>query len=155
MTAIKTYDPAAVRLSVAGILISGFASGTFISWTPDAPPIADAYGVDGEPARWQTGNPFANLDFQLMHTSASNAVLSNLANADLLTQAGIFPVVLEDKSNPGDSQPTRIIAGRAWIQSWPGITYGNGGPSARGWRVRCLDMITDIRGQGAASTTNA
>lgn len=155
MTAIKTYDPAAVRLSVAGILLAGFAPGQFITFAPDAPPITDAYGVDGEPARWQTGNPFANLDFQLMHTSPSNVVLSNLANVDLLTQAGIFPVVLEDKSNPDDSQPTRLIAGRAWIQSWPTISYGGGGPSARGWRVRCLDMITDIRGQGAANTTSA
>lgn len=147
---LKTYDPARVQINVAGHPISGFMDGRFIDLEPGSPTFEDEIGVDGEPVRWLTYDPLFNLYLDLVQTAEDNAFLSNLRLGDSLSQAILFPVLLVDGSNPADTQPTRMVAPRAWIKTQPAIIYESGSPVGRRWQLRLLNVVLDIRGTSAA-----
>ncbi len=137
MMEVKTYDPAAVNLVVGGFRLSGFASGTFIQLARDVPRFSDDYGVDGEPIRWDSKNPFSRLTVTLSQTSTSNAVLSRLTEADRYTQAGIFPIFLEEDVPGTFFDKPNYVAAQAWITGQAEVAYGND-PIARSWEFRLL-----------------
>jgi hypothetical protein len=151
--ALKTYDPARVNLVLAGQPINGFAPGTFITITPVSQVVKSDKGVDNEPCRWFLGDPFSQLVFQLMQTASSNNGLSNLLNLDRVTGASYWPVLLEDRSNPRDSQPLRVLSAQGWLEEQPAIVRGDTVQSVK-WTVRMVNSIFDTRGLGATPTTN-
>ncbi len=135
---VKTYDPAEVNLWVGGFLLSGYAPGTFIQLARDVPRFSDDQGVDGEPIRWDSRNPFSRLTVSLSQTSTSNAVLSRLAEADRYTQAGLFPIYLEEgKASGSIFQRPNYVSALAWITGQAAIGYG-ADPIGREWEFRML-----------------
>ena len=143
MIEVKTYDPAQVNLTVGGFLLSGYAPGTFIQLALDVPRFSDDQGVDGEPIRWDNKNPFSRLTVNLTQTSTSNAILSRLATADRYTQAGIFPIYLEEGGTPDApgsifGKPNYVSA-QAWITGQANIGYGSD-PIARAWDFRLIHV---------------
>ena len=152
---IKTYDPAKVLVIVAGNIISGFAPGVFIQLSEDQPMLSDDFGCDGESARWLPYAPFSTLVLTLAPTAGANTTLSNLLNLDRFTQAAIFPVIVQDSSNPTDTQPPRIVAGRGWLRGFPVMTYQNGVPVGRPWTLRLLDVVFDAREVGETPALTA
>lgn len=141
MTDLKTYDPSKVNLIVGGFQITGFAQGTMIELTPAADWFNDDFGVDGEPARWANANPYNDLRIYLMHTSNSNLILSNLHNADRLSQVGVVPVYLEDDSREGGLlEKARYVSARGWIKAPAAVQFGSG-PGVRQWNFRLLETL--------------
>ncbi len=140
MIEVKTYDPAEVNLWVGAWRLSGFAPGTFIQLARDVPRFSDDQGVDGEPIRWDNRNPFSRLTVSLSQTSTSNGVLSRLTTADQYTQAGLFPIYLEEGKPLGNvfGKPNYVSA-QAWITGQAAIGYG-ADPIARAWEFRLLNV---------------
>ena len=136
--ASKTYDPNAYDVIVAGIRLSGFAEGTFVSISHDSPGFSDKVGVDGEVARVRKHDRRATVTISLMQTSESNDELSQIYNKDRDSQngAGVFSFRMVDRSGT-----TVFEADQAWIQSEPGATFSDE-PESRDWEIRCANLRT-------------
>lgn len=150
---VATYDPAKISVRIAGQVISGFAPGTFLEVTYDGNLFEDDVGVDGEPVRWDSRNPFASMNLELMYSSPSNRILGLLATTDKLSQAGLLPVIVEDLSGKGRLPPPRLISASGWVKAWPGFTWADEA-STRRWTVRLLNMIVDTAGLSSAPVLN-
>ena len=138
---VKSYDPAQVQAILAGILISGYADGTFITVARDNPSFNSIVGSDGEGARAKSNDQSATITVTLLQTSASNDSLSALAALDEASGDGIGPFLLKDDSGrtllqaetawiekPADSEFAREISNREWViktDKLTGLTGGN------------------------------
>ncbi len=142
-TEVKTYNPAAVEVNFGGFILTGFAPGTMIDLVPDVVQWEDDSGVDGEPTRWRNQNPFDTLTLFLAQTSVSNFVLSNLLNADLATQAAVFPMLIMDNNTSGIK--STYVSSRGWIVGQPRIVFA-GAPNARQWVFRLLSTFYNTQG---------
>lgn len=152
MTDIKTYDPAQVLVVVAGLTITGFAQGAFVELTPAEASFRSDHGVDGEPARWASRNPFDTLVLTLAQTAPSNFVLSNLRNADLVTHTMVFPVLISDLNS---AIPNSLyVAARGWITGAPSIGFGSN-PTARRWSFDLLNTLYNVNGSDGAVAVSA
>jgi hypothetical protein len=128
---------------VGGNVITGFVAGTMVEHRMDQDFTRDAEGVDGEPARWRRNNPFSALTLHLRPSSNSNFVMSTMFNVDRLTMAGLLPVLVEDRS--GGGTPTRLLAGNAWVQRMPDLTWSDV-PAPRAWTLRMINVVHDVQG---------
>ena len=93
---VKNYDPAAVRVTFAGIPISGFADGTFVAASRRNDTWSLVAGADGETARAKSNDRTGQVVFTLLQTSASNDLLSAKALTDELTGNGVGPILIQD-----------------------------------------------------------
>lgn len=125
---VKTYNPADVVIVVAGIPISGFADGTFLSIGRNNPSFTDGTGADGEGFRSKSNDKSGTATLTLLQTSASNALLSALAALDEASGDGIGPLLVKDNSGtslysaqtawiekPADSEFAREKSDREWV----------------------------------------
>lgn len=143
---LKQYDPAEVQLLVAGNVIKGFAPGQFIRLNANDAVFNDDYGVDGEPVRWATRDPFTTLTFNLLVTSQSNGILSNLLNLDILTHTALYPIMVEGAGGT-------YLAAQAWVSRQPDIVYGVDSEQ-RSWTLRVLHLVYNTQGTGEVEATN-
>ncbi len=142
---VTTYDPAKVTVSVAGVIVTGFAPGRMIEYRPDAAVWADDLGVDNEPVRWMINNPMGTLTLQLAQSSQSNFTLGTLLNLDRLTAAQVSPVVVEDRSGTGE--PTIMIAKLGWVSVQPTLAW-SAVPEPRQWDIRLVLPFHNVQGLG-------
>ena len=116
---VRTYDPASVVCSIAGIVMSGYTEGTFIEVVRDEPTWSKIIGADGLVTRGKTNNFSGTLTLTLKQSSPSNDVLSGLLAIDEATNVGVFPVLIKDLS--GNST---YFGARCWINQYPSSTFG-------------------------------
>lgn len=134
--AVKTYDPANCTLSVNGIIISGFAAGTFINIERSADMWSKQIGASGEGARTKSNDRSGSISFTLMKTADSNKVMSALAILDENTSGGAVPVQFEE--NGTDNV---VVAETAWVRKMPNSEFSNSEPGGREW-VMDTDILT-------------
>lgn len=115
----KTYNPKRVAVSFAGRVLTGFADGTFISVERNEDTFTLAVGSDGEAARAASNNRSGRVTLTLMQTSASNDILSALAEADERSQLSTGPMMIKDASGR-----TVVLAAEAWIVKPAGAEFG-------------------------------
>jgi structural protein KPP10_ORF10 len=134
---LALYDADQVTVSINGIPISGYADGEFLSIEPEADNFSDVVGSDGEVARSKTNDRRATVTLTLLQTSASNALLSALANLDKAAPGGLGVGALLVR----DRQGTAIFsAAECWISKEPTRGFGReAGP--REWTLRCANLI--------------
>lgn len=132
--AVKQYDPANCTLSVNGIIISGFASGSFITIERSADMWSKQIGAQGEGARTKSNDRSGSISFTLMKTADSNKVLSALAILDENTGGGAVPVQFEENGTSN-----LMVAETAWIRKMPNAEFSSSEPGGREWV-----MDTDI-----------
>lgn len=126
--AVKTYNPAEVALVVAGVPVSGYADGTFISIARDNPSWTSGTGSDGEGWRAKSNDRSGTCTITLLQTSAANDALSALSAIDELSSGGVGPLLLADKSGrslyaaetcwiekPADAEFAREASSREWV----------------------------------------
>lgn len=128
--ALRTYDPKEVSIIAGGEIVQGYADGTFISIERDEDTWALQIGADGEGARSKSNNRSGTITLTLQQTSASNAILNALAQADELSNGGVFSVLVRD--NNGGSL---AAAETAWIQKPSNQEYGREA-GEREWVIR-------------------
>ena len=109
--AVKTYSPNEVICIVAGIPVSGFADGTFITAARDNPGWTKGSGADGEGWRAKSSDYTGTITLTLLQTSSSNDALSALALTDENSGDGVGPFLLKDNSGR-----TLINAETCWIE---------------------------------------
>lgn len=125
---LKTYDPKQVLVLVGGVPMGGFTDGAFVSVSRDEDSFTKVVGADGETSRSKRNNRSGSMTLTLHQTSPSNDVLSALAIADELSNAGVVPVMVKDSSGrsilfsalgwirkPADSSFSAEIEDREWV----------------------------------------
>jgi hypothetical protein len=130
----KTYSPKRVAVSVAGIPVTGFADGTFISadYTNDAFTIVT--GADGESTFVENADQSGTIEITLKESSDSNDVFSALHATDRADLNGIVPIFIKD-TNGRDT----FLAAEARIMKQATGEKGND-LSDRTWVFGCLKL---------------
>lgn len=130
--AMKVYDGDQVTVSIAGIPLSGYADGEFLTISFESNLFDDVVGTDGEVTRSKTNDRRATATVKLMQTSDSNDLLSALYNTDdrAPNGAGIGAFLVED--NQGRSI---YSASECWIQKAPDVSFDRTA-TEREWTIR-------------------
>lgn len=133
---MKHYDPDQVTVSFAGIVLKGFADGSFVTIAQETDNFSDVVGTDGEVSRSKTNDRRATITFKLMQTSESNQLLSAIANADLDLPggAGVGQLMVRDRQGL-----SLYRADEAWISKPPDVDFDRGAVS-REWTLRCARL---------------
>lgn len=132
----KNYDPKEITVTLAGILIGGYADGAFVRIEQESDDFSDVVGTDGEVSRSKTSDRRATVTFALMQTSSSNALLSALNNLDKASPngAGVGALIIRDR------QGTSLYrAAHAWVQKPPDVAFDRE-PTSREWTIRCASL---------------
>lgn len=107
----KSYDPAQVSVIFAGIIVEGYADGTFVLAARNNPSFSLKVGASGEGARAKSNDRSGTVTITLMQSSASNDLLSAQAALDEASGDGIGSLLIKDLSGT-----TLVSAETAWIQ---------------------------------------
>lgn len=140
---VQTYDPKEIIVTVNGQILSGFAEDVVtVARLEDA--VTDDVGADGEVIRILSNDRRGTITISLLPTSASNLVLSVLANADELTGGNVFPVLVSD--NRGNDLH---VGAQAWIVKQPDNIY-NKTNQPREWELRVAELRMVTGGHSSA-----
>lgn len=125
--AVKTYDPAAVKIILGNINVSGYADGTFVACGRDNPSWTSGTGADGEGWRAKSNDRSGTCTVTLLQTSGTNDAFSALALLDEETGDGVAPLLVKDLNGttlyaaqtawlekPADSEMAREKSDREW-----------------------------------------
>lgn len=138
---VKTYAPNQVKIVMGALPISGLAEDTFVTVAEIGEGIASVVGVDGEVARSMSRDSRLRITLTLMQTSASNAALTALHQADRATDGnGVVPISVTDLRG------TSLHASdAAWIVKMPDAGYG-AKVGSREWVIETGPAINVIGG---------
>ena len=135
-TDVKTYDPAAIVLTMGGAILSGYEPGTFITLVRAVENFTYTVGPDGvEGIRTKTNNRSALLTFTLRQVATANLLLSNLANRDEQQADGVVPISITDIL----SVDTVYLTGKGWIEKPADANFAET-PQGRAWLIRLADV---------------
>lgn len=135
---MATYDPKFVMVSFGGIIITGFADGSFVDVESDEAMWSTKTGADGEGVFQKSNNLAGKVTVRLMPTAFANSLLSALLNADIATSTGLRPLEISD-ANTG----TIHNALRARIAGQPKKVYAKEAEAIE-WEILCLDLVTQF-----------
>ena len=119
MGTVRQYDPAAVIVTIDSQDIAGFADGTFVTAARNNDIFTLTVGADGEATRAKSNDLSGRFTITLQQTSPSNDVLSALADADELSNQGVFAIQVADRSGN-----TLSSGERGWIVKKPDAGFG-------------------------------
>lgn len=142
----QSHDPKKVSLVVAGITITQFAKGTYITAEYDSDAYTDEVGAGGEVVRILNHDRRATIKITLMAASPSNTALSALAAIDRLTGKGVGAVQLKD-NGPGGASIASAQAG--WVKRMPAKPYATEASNIE-WEIRCAELDSTVAGTVAA-----
>lgn len=108
---VKSYDPAQVSVTFAGIIVEGYADGTFITAARNNQSFTLKVGSSGEGARAKSNDRSGMVTLTLMQNSASNDLLSAQMALDEASGDGIGSLLIKDLSGT-----TLCSAETAWLQ---------------------------------------
>lgn len=111
---MKTYDPKQVIVTVGDKQITGFAEDSMVEVDRLEDAWALTVGVDGEGTRAKSNNKAGTITLRLAASSDSNAVLGGFAIADEVSNAGLVPVLIKDKSGQDI-----VVASQAYVKKMP------------------------------------
>lgn len=138
---VKTYAPSRVKVVLGAIALSGLAEDTFVTVAEIGEGISSVSGVDGEVARAMSRDSRLRITVTLLQTSASNAHLSALHQADKATDGdGAVPVAVTDLRGK-----SLHAADSAWIVKNPEAGYG-AKVGTREWVIETGPSINVIGG---------
>jgi hypothetical protein len=136
MSLLGTYRPDQVALIAVGVPVTGFAPGTFITAERNEDSFTLSVGSDGDACRTRTNNLSGRITFTLLQSSASNILLSAIANTDERSPAGdgILPSTVKDNSGT-----TLLTATKSWIVKPASVEYSNEATN-REWVVETHEL---------------
>lgn len=135
---MKVYDPDQCVIIFAGIHITGWADGEFISIESSSEAFKSVVGTDGKDVtRSKTNDRRGKVTFKLMQSSDVNLQLSALHNLDLNQPggAGVGPFQMKDL------QGTSIYFGaESWIVKAPNAPFDREAKS-REWELEVAELV--------------
>jgi len=146
MTQLATYMPEEVTILLAGIPVSGFIQGSFISVDKDVKPFTSKRTADGTVSRMYNNDQTYTITLTLYSGSDSNQLLTRLWQLDEITQRGKFPLMIKDGSGSD-----LFFSTTTWIEGIPSLVKSNQ-YEPRAWTLRSSSAIINIGGNGDAES---
>lgn len=87
---VTSYDAKDVSVIVNGIYLTGFADGTFVSYSKDEEQFSTTVGALGDVARAKVNNPLGTITVTLQQTSPQVSMMNNLAMSGKLVEARVI-----------------------------------------------------------------
>lgn len=116
---VKTYAADEMIVTFGPVVMSEFGQDSLVTVEMNEDLFTLQMGADGRGVRSKTSNRSARITVTLMQSSASNDLLSAIAQLDSQSNEGVFPLMIKDGS--GRSIHT---AESAWITRAPTAEYG-------------------------------
>lgn len=137
---MKTYSPKEISIVLAGILITGFADGTFCEIEFNADAFTLYVGADGTFARARSEDQSGTIKVTLNPTAPVNDQLSALATTDRQSGNGAGAVLIKD------GRGTSIASGSsAWLLKKPVKGYAKE-ITAVEWTIIVADLQMNVGG---------
>lgn len=146
MAQLATYMPEEVTILLAGIPVSGFIQGSFISVDKDVKPFTSKRTADGTVSRMYNNDQTYTITLTLYSGSDSNQLLTRLWQLDEITQRGKFPLMIKDGSGSD-----LFFSTTTWIEDIPSLVKSNQ-YEPRAWTLRSSSAIINIGGNGDAES---
>ena len=126
------YDPNEVTVSVGNTPIYGFDNDSMISIEFDEPSYKKDTDLSGDSVFFKSHNTDCKITLKIKQTSPSNDVLSSYVQANRISNAGIFPVMIKDGNGK-----TLITSEAALVEQTPTVEFG-GENKNREWVIIAL-----------------
>jgi hypothetical protein len=133
-----SYAGDEVVVSVMGKKIQGTADGLFVRIRHKSPLYSDRNGTDALVSRSRLNDWRAEIEIYLEQGSASNAILSALAEAGRRSKNGADVGVVRIQDTNGFSLH---LASKAWISKLPDTEYARE-TGTRMWTISCARLQT-------------
>lgn len=134
---VYTYVPSDIKLLVASHTVTG-VEGISVVRTSKAFEIVK--GIRGKNTRKRNTDSGAIITVQVMQTSSTNDVFSQIVSLDRLLGTGQLSVILTDGSGT-----TLIKSDNAFLEDYSEIQFGEEIQS-RTWVINCLDTSAFVVG---------
>lgn len=128
------WDPGKCTVSFAGIVLNGFAQGTFIKLAYNTDSYSVQSGAQGDVVRVRSRDLTGTMEVTLQASSPCNDLLLLKAKQDRLNGTGYGPILAEDLNGT-----TRAKASRAWVKKVPDVEWATD-PSDRVWVIEIADL---------------
>lgn len=132
--ALFTYNPSQVFLEVSGYRVQGH---TNFSLVLDNQTFRTVRGLRGTNARVREKNTSGVLQVELLQTSPTNDLFSEIVQKDSLAGTGRLVVKLKDES--GSSV---FFSDNAYLEGFPALGF-SGSAETRIWLINCLSIPLD------------
>lgn len=130
---IKTYTPSEVKIILAqSFQVQGVVS---VSLKASKEKFTMIPGMRGQNARVRQRDSSCILSIEVLQTSISNDVFSDLLNKDILQGTGRTQILLQDNSGT-----TKIQSENAYVSNFPDIVFSNGF-NTRTWEIVMLNTV--------------
>lgn len=116
---IEQFDPKEVAVVAAGMPLTGFADGTFVTCGRVEDIYTESVGAQGNVTRNRNRDPRGEIRVTLKGESPSNLVLQELA-----LSSGTFPVQVLRIGSTYARQTFLAGGTEAWLQTNPGRDFG-------------------------------
>lgn len=137
MSSVLTYTPSDVIILVEAYSLTDLVN---INLTFNAEAFSMVRGIRGQNTRRQSFDTSATLTIEVLQTSITNDVLTDLLVADRISQSSRIYVSLKDNSGLTDISSTE-----AFVSSSPVVTYSNE-LTTRVWNIHMLNTVATVRG---------
>lgn len=137
MSSVLTYTPSDVVVLVEAYTLTDVVS---INLTWNSETFQMVRGIRGQNTRRQNLDSSAILTVEVLQTSITNDVLSDLLIADRIAQSSRIYVSLKDNSGLTD-----ISSLEAYVSTPPAVTYSNE-LTTRVWTIHMLNTVASVRG---------
>lgn len=130
---LYTYDPKQVVVTFANQVITGFATGTFITATRSTDLWDLIGGSDGEVTRIKSNDRSGLVTMTLQQASASNIFMQTQYALDELSSTGVGPLLVRDFT----SASGQVAAANAFIKRLPDWARATAAESNVEWIFAC------------------
>lgn len=96
MSAIKTYNPKEVIVTLGNHIVTGYAEDSFISVDPNGDGVTKKVGCDGEIVRSISPDDTFVVKLSVTQYSATNSFLQQRLAQDRKSGDGMFPILIKD-----------------------------------------------------------
>lgn len=143
MAILRNFDPSAWALTYGGILLRGYADGTFISAERDEAVYTKKVGAQGDVTRIRSNNKAGVLTITLLAQSPSNDYLSGKLRVDerRVGGGGSESVLVKELNGT-----TIIQVDNGWIEMWPTVEVAADGSANREWAIGVADLDMFVGG---------
>lgn len=134
---MKQYDPRQVNVVWKGILLTGFADGSFVTVELNADAFTTTVGAYGDVVRTRSHNRTAKITIRLQAESPANDLLSIEAVDDMRGTGAPGPVMVSYTNGT-----TIASAPNAWVTKMPSLDFA-AESGQREWVLECdtLDIF--------------
>lgn len=126
---VRTYDPKQIHVIWGGVIVAGFAEGTFVTIARNGDLFEKSKGADGTVDRINKNANDFSVTITIKQTSITNDLFSAQMLLDVQGNVGVLPLTVKDLSGT-----TLFFARQAWIAKDPDVAYGDSLEN-REWRL--------------------